>query len=42
MNGLVDGYDNPVTDKFFEFGINVSDDEEVKRNPVYEEAEGKL
>ena len=41
VNRLVGGYDSPITEKFFEFGINASDDE-VKKNPFFEEAEGKL
>jgi hypothetical protein len=41
VKGLVDGYDGPVTDRFFEFGSNEPDDE-VKKTTAYEEAEGKL
>jgi hypothetical protein len=41
VDGLAGGYDNPTAERFFEFGINTSDDE-VKKNPLFEEAEGKL
>ena len=38
MTGLVGGFDEPMTDKFFEFG---HDNKEgvVKENPGYEEKE---
>ena len=39
VKALVGGYDDPITDKLFEFESSVHDDNE-KKSPVYEE--GKL